>query len=139
MSPDVSATIAFTGRVAPGKGVAVGFTTADWARRAFISLVGIDPYPGTLNLVVEEGADLAAWTRLRATPGLRMAAPDPAWCDGRLYRVSLPTGIAAAIVMPEVASYDPRQVELIAAVRLREALALDDGDVLLVTAAVGAR
>ena len=130
--------IVFRGRVATGKGVAVGFTSADWARRAFKELVGIDPHPGTLNLIVSDSPDLEAWRRLRATPGLRMSNPDPNWCDGLLYPVSLPGGIKAAIVVPEVGDYDPRQVEIIAPVRLREALGLTDGDLVEVTAAVGA-
>jgi CTP-dependent riboflavin kinase len=131
-------TIVFRGRVASGKGVAVGFTSADWARQAFVKLVGIDPHPGTLNLIVPDGPDLDAWRRLRATPGLRMSNPDPKWCDGLLYPVSLPGGIKAAIVVPEVGDYDPRQVEIIAPVRLREALGLADNDLVEVTAAVGA-
>lgn len=127
--------IVFHGRVAAGKGVAVGFTTSPWARDGFIRLVGIDPFPGTLNLHVPEGKDRDAWARLKRSPGIRLAAPDPAWCDGRLYPVMLPGDIQAAIVLPEVAQYDPAQVEIIAAVGLRAALGLAEGDLLRVAAA----
>lgn len=137
MSGEPGSIIAFSGVVAAGKGVAVGFTAAGWARRAFIDLVGIDPFPGTLNLRVPDGPDMAAWTRLRGQTWLRMSNPDPKWCDGLLYPVTLPGGIKAAIVLPEVETYDPHQVEIIAEVGLRKALGLAEGDRLKVTAAVG--
>jgi CTP-dependent riboflavin kinase len=123
--------ITFTGLVATGQGLAVSFTTAEWARRLFRDLVDIDPYPGTLNLVIDRPADLAAWTALKARHGLAMPAPDANSCDGRLYRVALSAGAhhqaRAAIVLPEVAGYAADQVEIIAPVRLRDALALNDG------------
>jgi CTP-dependent riboflavin kinase len=65
-----------------------------------------------------------------------MSNPDPNWCDGLLYPVLLPRAIRAAIVVPEVAAYDSRQVEIIAPVGLRVALGLADGDPLLMTAEV---
>ncbi len=118
----------FTGRVATGKGEAVGFTTAPWAREGFLRLVGIDPYPGTLNLAVADAPARAAWAALRALPGIRMPAPDPAWCDARLYPVLVGGSVAGAVVLPEVASYPDDQVEIVAAVRLRDALGVSDGD-----------
>ena len=131
--------IVFSGRVAAGKGVAVGFTASPWARQAFIDLAGIDPFPGTLNLVVAAGPQREAWARLKAAGGIRMAAPDPAWCDAFLFPVHLNESLPGAIVLPAVAGYDPAQVEIIAAVGLRAALGLADGDAVQVRAtAVGA-
>ena len=131
--------IVFSGRVAAGKGVAVGFTGSPWARQAFIQLAGIDPFPGTLNLVVAAGPQREAWERLKTTGGIRMAAPDPAWCDAFLFPVRLNESQPGAIVLPAVAGYDPAQVEIIAAVGLRAALGLADGDTVQVRAtAVGA-
>ncbi len=97
-------------------------------------LVGIAPFPGTLNLTVDDPASRATWDTIRKRPGIRMAAPDPAWCDGRLYPVAI-GHIAGAIVLPEVAGYAPDQVEIIAAVGLRAALGLADGDRVEVTLA----
>ena len=118
------------GRVATGRGLGRQFTQLDWARRQFIAALGIDPYPGTLNVIVEDAHGLAVWRRLQATPGIAIENPGdgPHDCDARCYLVAV-AGIDAAIVLPEVASYPPGQIELIAAVGLREALALRDGAV----------
>lgn len=123
-----TAPTAFEGIVASGRAEASGFTTAPWARDGFRRLVGIDPFPGTLNLRVETSAARAAWAALRARPGIRMVPPDPAWCDARLYPVLVAGRVAGAIVLPEVSGYPEDQVEIVAALRLRDALGLGDGD-----------
>jgi CTP-dependent riboflavin kinase len=122
------------GHVATGLGLAVSFTGVDWARQGFIRLVGIDPYPGTLNLKIREEDSLAAWAALRGMPGHHLPAPDADSCDARLYLVTLGRGITGAIVLPEVAGYPADQVEIIAAVHLRKALSLADDDVIIIKA-----
>jgi CTP-dependent riboflavin kinase len=122
------------GRVATGLGLAVSFTGADWARQGFIRLVGINPYPGTLNLKIREEDSLAAWAALRDTPGHHLPAPDTDSCDARLYPVMLGRGVAGAIVLPEVPGYPADQIEIIAEVHLRRALSLVDGDVIIIKA-----
>jgi CTP-dependent riboflavin kinase len=113
----------------------VGFTSSAWARDGFVRLVGIDPFPGTLNLTVAEGPERDAWRRLQEEVGIIMAAPDPAWCDAVLFPVMVNDRERGAIVLPRVASYDPGQVEIIAPVHLRGALGLVDGDPVAVRAA----
>ena len=117
------------GRLATGIGQGRHFTRLDWARRQFIDRLGIDPFPGTVNLIVEAAESLAAWDRLKATAGVRIDNPNdgPHDCDARCYPVSIEGRIAAAIVLPEVAGYPPDQIELIAATGVREALGLADG------------
>jgi riboflavin kinase len=123
------ASIVFTGEVVSGKGEGKFFTRAEWARAAFQELVAIDPWPGTFNLRVSDQASRAAWAELNETSGLPLRAPDPAWCDGRCYPALLVQGdIRAAIVVPEVADYAPDQVEIVAAVSIRESLGVGDGD-----------
>ena len=41
------------GRLVGGIGLGRHFTRLDWARRQFIDKLGIDPFPGTLNVRVE--------------------------------------------------------------------------------------
>lgn len=118
------------GRVATGSGQGRHFTQLDWARRQFVQKLGIDPFPGTLNLVLEDAESIDVWHRLRKTPGARIENPNdgPNDCDGRCYPVTIEGRIDAAIVLPEVAGYSPVQIELIAAVGLREALDVKDGE-----------
>lgn len=118
------------GRLATGIGHGKHFTRLDWARRQFIERLGIDPFPGTINVIVEAPEALAAWQRMAATPGVPIDNPNdgPHDCDARGYLVSIEGRIDAAIVLPEVAGYPPHQIEIIAAVGVREVLGIGDGD-----------
>ena len=118
------------GRLVTGIGQGRLFTQLDWARRQFIDKLGIDPYPGTVNIVIDDPDAITQWVRLKRTPGVVIENPGngPHDCDGRCYRVKIAERIDGAIVVPEVPDYPPAQVEVVAAVGVREALALEDGD-----------
>jgi CTP-dependent riboflavin kinase len=120
------------GRLATGIGQGRHFTRLDWARRQFVDKLGIDPFPGTINLIVEGPESTDVWNRLKDTPGVRIENPNdgPNDCDARCYPIVIDGQIDAAIVLPEVPGYPAEQVEIIAAVGLREALDIDDGDLL---------
>ena len=126
----------FSGELVSGKGEGAFFTRADWARTAFQDLVGIDPWPGTLNLRVTDRDCLAVWNGVKSNPGFLLPAPDPAWCAARCYSALVAGGEKGAIVVPEIADYPPDQVEIIAAVNLRQALVITDGDVVSVAVTV---
>ena len=118
------------GRVASGRGEGQRFTQLDWAREQFTEKLGIDPSPGTLNLIVDEPEFAEIWNRLKSTPGVRIDNPNdgPHDCDARCYPVSVDGQIDAAIVLPEVPGYSAVKVEVIAAVGLRSTLDIEDGD-----------
>lgn len=116
-----------SGRVATGVGQGSGFTSLDWVREAFVAAVGIEPFPGTLNLQLESDPALAVWARLSATPGIRIPGRQGA-CDASCYPVRVADSIPAAIVLPDVADYPSAQLELVAALPVREHLRLRDGD-----------
>ncbi len=58
-----------------GLGEAVAFTQVDWARRQFIAKLGIDPFPGTVNLVIDDPAELEKWSEIKGLPGIVMVSP----------------------------------------------------------------
>ena len=116
------------GYVATGRGEGAGFTQLDWVREQFIEQLGIDPHPGTLNLVLDAPADLGRWAELKATPGRTVIPPDSRWCNARSYPVRIGGRLPGAIVFPEVPGYPEAQVEVIAALPVREFLSLHDGD-----------
>lgn len=124
---------AVLGRVVTGVGQGAGFCELDWAKQAFMSLCGIDPFPGTLNIVIDGAAGQAAWDAMKNRPGKRIRSDDPETCDALLFPVRISDSIPGAIVLPEVAGYAGDQIELIAAVSLREHLSLADGDTVRVT------
>lgn len=117
-----------TGRVVTGLGQGASFTQIDWAKEQFITKLGINPYPGTLNLILESPDALAQWAKLKTTAGCLVTSHTQNWCDARCYPVQLNGYIPAAIVFPEVPDYPPAQVEIIAALPLRETFSLADGD-----------
>jgi HAD superfamily hydrolase (TIGR01509 family) len=145
----------FTTRVVQGCGEAAQFTSLDWVRARFREALGSDPYPGTLNAVPAGTVDREAWQSLRAEEGTSIAPPSAAWCAARGYRVRVgprritatgdpPAGDAgpvppiskhggrlpAAIIVPAVPGYPEDRIELIAALSVREAFGLSDGDAL---------
>ena len=118
------------GRIATGNGKGKYFTQLEWARQQFLDKLGIDPFPGTINLIVDDSESREVWDHLRSTPGVRIDNPNdgPHDCDARCYPISIDGQIDAAIVLPEVAGYSPLQIEVIAAKRVRDVLGIEDGD-----------
>jgi phosphoglycolate phosphatase len=139
--------IRFVGCVVTGAGRGAAFTQLPWARRQFVERLGIDPHPGTLNLRLTTPGALELWQGLRAAVAVPIvpdsaaasaaasAEASAADCAARCHIVRL-RGITAAIVVPEVAGYPGDQVEIIAALPLRETLGLADGHELEVSVPV---
>lgn len=119
------------GRVRNGLGRGAGFTSLPWAHRQFRHTLGIEPFPGTLNVALDPAAS-SRWQALQSGPGLRLVPGQATDCAARCYPVRASAAgrspVTAAIVVPEVPGYPPDQVEVIASVPLREALAVGDGD-----------
>jgi len=124
----MEAVVTIEAELVTGLGEAAAFTGLDWVRAAFRDAVGIDPYPGTVNLAPRSQAARADWDAVRASPGIALPAARPGSCDSRLYRARIGGRIDAAIVVPEIESYPTDRIELIAAVGVRAALGLADGD-----------
>jgi CTP-dependent riboflavin kinase len=118
------------GRLTAGIGQGKHFTQLDWARQQFMDKLGIDPFPGTINLIIGDSESMRVWNRLKDTPGVRIDNPNdgPHDCHARCYPVSIEGQIVGAIVLPEVEGYSPVQIEVIAAKRVRDLLRIEDGD-----------
>lgn len=126
-----------TGAMATGLGKATGFTSLDWARQAFRDRLGIDPYPGTVNVIVTSDQERAAWRLVKSWRGIMLPPPRPDWCNSRCYLARINDRIDAAIVLPEIESYPEDQIELIAAVAVRGMLNLKDGDPVVIDVRAG--
>jgi catechol 2,3-dioxygenase-like lactoylglutathione lyase family enzyme len=118
------------GKVSSGVNRGQHFTQLDWARAQFIEKLEIDPFPGTLNLVLDDPDSKAAWSALRDTPGIRIDKPgdNTGHCEARCYRVRVAGRVNGAIVLPEVGSDPQSQIEIIAPIGLRNELEIRDGD-----------
>lgn len=116
------------GRVARGQGLGGFFMAVPWVRQQVRDKLGFDPYPGTFNLLLEPES-LAAWEALLAAPGLAIPPAEEGYCSARCYPVVVAGQVPAAVMYPEVDGYPANKAELIAPVRLSEALGLAEGDV----------
>ena len=119
-----------SGRLATGIGVGRTFTSLDWARQQFVDKLGIDPFPGTVNIILDDPDSLPVWMRLKRSAGTRIENPNsgPHDCDAKCWPVTLDRDIEGAIVFPLVEDYPPAQVEVICEVAIRDRLGVEDGD-----------
>ena len=136
------------GVVADGLGKAGGFTQIPWVRSQFVSLAGIDPHPGTLNLQLEHSTQQAHWRgwqqEVQSPASSMLLAPaamlppqvegEAQACAAHVYAVHVQAastggpGIPAALVLPAVPDYPADKLELVAALPLRSHLQLRSGD-----------
>ncbi len=120
-------------------GRAGAFLGIDWVRNAVRERVGFDPYPGTLNLRVH-GDDLDRWGQVRQHGSrVMLLPPDPAFCNaflltGFVQGWAPATGFRrrVAVVVPAVENYPADKLEIVAAVSLKQAHSVRDGDALMV-------
>lgn len=110
-----------------GLGQAAEFTQIDWVRRQLMDLAGIDPHPGTVNLVLGDESNRRRWRGWRESPGHAMAPADAAFCSARCYPVRIEGRVPAALVVPEVEGYPEDKLELVAALPVRRHLSLEEG------------
>jgi len=130
MYPDPS--LSFTGRVISGSGRGADFTQLAWVREQFLQYGGVDPFPGTLNLIVATDMERETWRQLQGRGGRRMTAPADDACAATLFPVRIADSISGAIVRPEIGGYPADQVEIVAATDLRQYLGLANGDIITV-------
>jgi riboflavin kinase len=120
--------ITLRGKIAVGLGEGRHYISREGYRNQLIQKLGIDPFPGTLNLVIYEPLELheveavkiEGFTDENRTFGECICFPA---------RIN---GIKCAIVRPKRTSYPPNLIEIIAPVNLRNALKVSDGDEVIV-------
>jgi riboflavin kinase len=134
------AEIELRGSVTGGMGEGRHYISLPGYQEQFAERLGYEPFAGTLNLDLDGES-------VRARAGLSAFSPIPidGWEDDeRTYgpavcypaTVETPDGDryeAAHVIAPERTHHDDDQLEVIAPEKLRDALGLDDGSVLLVT------
>jgi CTP-dependent riboflavin kinase len=133
MSPEPSDTLkggrkVLSGTVVTGTKKAAFFTQVEWVKTQCLTLLGFEPYPGTLNINLAE-QDRQVMAELRKLPGVPLVPMDGAYCLSQVYPVQI-GNIPAAIILPaeNVRLHSREIVEILAPVCLRETLNLQDGD-----------
>ena len=112
------------GKVEPGLGKGQYYISREGYQNQFLQNLGFVPFPGTLNIKLEEPFIPQAQKTIYI---------EGFWDNGRTfgkckcYKIKV-YGIEAAIIRPEYSSYPADLVEVIAPVNLRKALGLADSD-----------
>ena len=119
------------GALTAGMGQGVFFTRLDWVQEQCRDKLGFIPYGGTLNIVVDKDSLQAAKT-LRNETGVDIIATTPDYCPARAVPIEI-GGQKAAVILPDAAGYTvdihgPETLEIIAPIRLKDALKIRDGD-----------
>jgi len=115
------------GKVISGSGSGHVFTELDWAKRQFVQLLGFEPFPGTLNIMLEETTNQGI-LELRQCRTLTIYPPDNSFSSGVVLPAVIDNTMRGAIVIPQVHNYEPRLLEIVAPINLRQRLRLKDGD-----------
>jgi CTP-dependent riboflavin kinase len=124
-----------TGKVVSGARRAAFFTQLDWVQKQCAAKLGFSPYPGTLNIELSPESVIKLRV-LEKKAKTEFVPPDPKSCVAKLLPVSL-SSIAGAVIFPaeDVRIHGKRIVEMIAPVRLKEVLSIEDGDLVTLTVA----
>ena len=111
------------GKIAAGLGQGQYFISQEGYSRQFSHHLGFVPFPGTLNVLLEE--PFPAEQPTIRIEGFQVEGQSFGEC--KCYRIKL-NGIEAAVVRPERSRYPADLIEVIAPVQLRLALGLEDDD-----------
>ncbi len=124
----VPQSVRFQGVAVQGLGESGCFTCLGWVKEQFVSKLGINPFPGTFNLEIQDVSALKTFSRLRKWKGVEIVPGQPGFCPAKAFSVRLNGVVDGALIIPLVPGYPPNKVEIIAAVNLRQTLSVKDGD-----------
>ena len=122
--------IELSGRVFAGQGEGKKYVELSWVKQQIKEKLGVDPYPGTLNLRLDE-TNVERRVSLEKDARLRLCHSE-GYCTGLLFKASL-NGLACGVVIPQVENYPENVVEVVSSVKLRQELGLRDGEMVTVT------
>ena len=115
-----------TGVVFSDLGRAASFMAVEGVAAAMRAALGFAAYPGTLNVRLDSPEARAVWSRVSAGDGIAIAAGG-GFCAARCFPTLIEGNWPGAVILPEVAGYPADKLEIVAPVRLKDALKLADG------------
>ncbi|MBI4361075.1 DUF120 domain-containing protein [Candidatus Micrarchaeota archaeon] len=124
-----------TGRVFTGLGEGRYYLSQKGYQDQFEALLGFKPYPGTLNLRLDDAENRQANVALRAQPGRYLrgfSVKERTFGGARCYACRISGRHLGAVIVPERTHYPEDVVELLSPFFLRKKLGLKDGDAIRV-------
>jgi len=128
MKPSASDFVAIKGRLTKGLKESRLFTHIPWVRGQFITKLGIDPYPGTLNLEIIDNQDIEKLKEIKKQKGIEIIPAEPGFCSAKCFHVLVCGKVKGALIIPQVSGYPESKVEIISSDRIRDVLSLEVGD-----------
>ncbi len=125
-------TVTIRGNLFSGEGIGRKFVRISWVQKQIEEKLGFKPYPGTLNLCVEESEARKLGRALSGNEGIKII-PEKGFFSARCFKALVMNQVEGAIVIPEKPNYSPDVLEILAPISLREKLLLTDGDEVEVT------
>ena len=132
MGETTSYSISVKGRITEGLKESSLFTRLPWVREQFIIKLGIDPYPGTLNLDIISKKDIAKLREIKKKKGIKIVPSEPGFCSAKGFHVLVCGKIKGALIIPQVPDYPEYKLEIISSCKIRDLLSLKDGDLVTV-------
>jgi len=116
------------GKIVSGARQAAFFTQLDWVQEQLEEKFGFRPFPGTLNLEVD-GEFSGVIETLQKKKLVKLLPPDPEFCIAKTISATI-GGIEGVVIIPEdkVNIHAANIIEVMAPVKLKEALGVKDGD-----------
>ncbi|MFC1943043.1 DUF120 domain-containing protein [Chloroflexota bacterium] len=132
MKSPISASILIKGRITEGLKESSFFTNLPWVREQIVTKLGIDPYPGTLNLDIIDTEDVKKLKKIKKKKGIEILPVEPGFCSAKCFHVLVCEKIKGIIIIPEVPDYPQSKLEIISSDNIRDALSLKIGDLVAV-------
>ncbi len=120
--------IVITGIITEGLKESSFFTDIPWVKDQFITKLGIDPYPGTLNLDIADPKDAEKLKEIKKQKGIEITPSEEGFCSARCFPVLVAGKVKGAIIIPQVPDYPESKLEIISSHKIREVLSLKVGD-----------
>jgi CTP-dependent riboflavin kinase len=125
-----------TGIIFSDLGQGASFMALEWVQTALYERLGFLPFPATLNVRPKDATDAQVWSRIRGnSAGLVLGRKQDGFCEAHLFPIALVVPAVAeadkipgAILLPEVKNYPDNKIEIVAPVRLKDHLGVQDGD-----------
>ncbi len=125
------------GQAVQGLRESSSFTELSWVKEQFISKFGFTPHSGTFNLEIKDGGSLKSWQEVKRMRGVEIVPREDGYCSARRYQMIVAERIEGVAAVPEVPEYPDSKMEIIAPCDIREALGVNDGDLIEVGILVG--
>ncbi len=115
-----------TGALFSGLGDGAKFVRLDWVETQIEEKLGFKPFYGTVNLRLDT-VSIDIVRKLKDTEGAEIVPLDPKFCIAKTFKAKIMGKVEGAVILPEATSHGKDTLEILAPINLREALDLEDG------------